>query len=76
MTPDKCKNCPCLIYPYKYTVDNCNRKLPEEDWFATCSKNMDPTEHGIYGHCCPEVCEGQEWRIYSVDYKDGKSVLS
>ena len=33
---------------------------------------MTIAEHGIYGSCRPEVCEGPEGRRYSVDYKDGK----
>lgn len=72
MTPDKCKNCQALIYPYIYTVDRNNRKLSEEYCVVTCSKNMTVAEHGIYESCHPEVCEGPEGRTYSFDYKNGK----
>ena len=69
MTPDKCKNCPALKYPYLYTVDRHMRKLPEEEWVATCSKNMAMgIERGMYAHCLPDICEGANGRRYYFDY--------
>ena len=69
MTPDKCKNCLALKYPYIYTVDTHMRKLPKEDWVATCSKNMVlGPERGMYGRCIPEGCEGANGRRYYFDY--------
>lgn len=69
MTPDKCKNCPALKYPYVYTVDVHMRKLPKEDWVATCSKNMElGNMRGMYGRCIPEVCEVANGRRYYFNY--------
>lgn len=69
MTPDKCKNCPALIYPYVYTVDAHMRKLPKEEWVATCSKNMALGDRsGMYDRCLPEICEGANGRRYYFDY--------
>ena len=69
MTPERCKNCPALIYPYIYTVDKHNHKLPEEEWMPTCSKNMaQGIERGMHDRCCPEICEGPNGRRYYVDY--------
>lgn len=71
MTPEKCKNCPALIYPYIYTVDKHNRKLPKEDWEPTCSRNMAlGTMPGIYDICRPEICEGAYGRRYYLDYEN------
>ncbi len=69
MTPDKCKNCPALIYPYLYTVDSHMRKLPKEKWVATCSKNMALGDvRGMYARCLPDICEGANGRRYYFDY--------
>ena len=65
MTPEKCKDCPALIYPYMFTVDKHNRKLPKELWIPTCRKNMSRgIERGMYGDCCPDICEGDDGRCY------------
>lgn len=69
MTPDKCKNCPALKYPYVYTVDAHMCKLPKEKWVATCSKNMVFGDMpGMYGRCIPDICEGAYGRRYYFDY--------
>jgi len=71
MTPDKCKNCPALKYPYLYTIDNHNRKLPEEHWTPTCSRNAAPGPmRGMYAACRPEICEGVYGRKYYVDFEN------
>lgn len=81
MTPEKCKNCPALIYPYRWRVDGHNRLLPKDEWLPTCKMNItryfgeDNNDlRGIYGTCRPEYCEGPYGRRYRELFDEGKRV--